>query len=167
MARFQAGRRGSGKSAWHWPVAARSRTGFRRHRCRSCRYARRKDGASKPRPMLVNAAAPLNGRAYVFTRPDTCYEFTMRWINSAGACLRAALCLVVVAAAPSYAVSIATLLPPPDTREIETTIERGHKLLLDEKYADASKAFDEVLQNGDFLQLTKGRQFRTLLLASQ
>jgi len=117
--------------------------------------------------MLVNAAAPLNGRAYVFTRPDTCYEFTMRWINSAGACLRAALCLVVIAATPSYAVSIATLLPPPDTREIETTIERGHKLLLDEKYADASKAFDEVLQNGDFLQLTKGRQFRTLLLASQ
>ena len=40
-------------------------------------------------------------------------------------------------------------------------------MLLDEKYADASKAFDEVLQNGEFLQLTKGKQFRALLLASR
>jgi len=72
-----------------------------------------------------------------------------------------------MAAAPTHAVSITSFPAPPDTRAIEATIERGHKAMLDGKYAEASKTFDEVLQNPEFIHLTKNRQFRTLLLASE
>ena len=74
---------------------------------------------------------------------------------------------IAIAATPAYAVSIASFPILPDTRAVEAAIERGHKALLDGKYAEASKIFDEVLQNPEFIQLTKNRQFRTLLLASE
>ena len=73
----------------------------------------------------------------------------------------------MLAAAPASAVSVANIPPPPDTRAVEVLLERGRKELLDEKYEAASKTFNDALQAPDFMHLTKGRQFRTLLLASE
>src|SRR5262245_27053130 len=78
-----------------------------------------------------------------------------------------ALCCGILAATPASEVSLANIPPPPDTRAVEVLLERGRKELLDEKYADAGKTFNEAMQNPEFMRLTKGRQFRTLLQASE
>jgi tetratricopeptide (TPR) repeat protein len=71
------------------------------------------------------------------------------------------------AAVPAAAVSLGSVPLPPDTRAVEVILERGRKELLEEKYAEAGKSFAEAMRNPEFTRLTKGRQFRTLVLASE
>src|SRR5437868_2679228 len=68
MAPYRGWRRGSGRCACYWPAVARSRTGCRMRRGRSCRSAREKGGVWRAHAMLGGARAPLNTAAAISSR---------------------------------------------------------------------------------------------------
>jgi tetratricopeptide (TPR) repeat protein len=56
--------------------------------------------------------------------------------------------------------------PPAGTASIEDIFERGRLALIDDKYDEAARAFDEVLQMRDFSELEAALQIQVLHLAA-
>ena len=74
-----------------------------------------------------------------------------------GAMRSLTLCLLMLWMAPAAAVSLGTIPVPPDTGDVDETIERARVALEAEKYAEAGKALDEVAAEAGLRQTFEGR----------
>jgi tetratricopeptide (TPR) repeat protein len=73
---------------------------------------------------------------------------------------------IALAASSSFAATQDAGALPADARDVYEVIERARQALLADKYADASKAMEEVLQKPAFAELPKSDQFRAFLIAA-